>query len=146
MPKICAATSDFDTYRKLNCRKTNLYFGSAMFWKQPYSDKVRPKVREEKGEVDSMTARCVDRLLQMRIARACPSPPGHTLDMRRVQRARAPCMTRSTGRLVALPVQKATCNIDKLMLYVVASFYNIGCTFSPRSFIVLLLYLCMLQA
>ena len=81
MPKICAATSDLDTYRKLNCRKKNLYFGSAMFWKQQFSDKVRPKVREEKGEVDSMPARCVVRLLQMRIAGACPSPPGHTRDI-----------------------------------------------------------------
>ena len=32
----------------------------------------------------------------------------------RAQRARAPCMTRSTGRLVALPVQKATCNTWRL--------------------------------
>ena len=85
-----------------------------MFWK-PFSDKIPPKVREEKGEVDSMTARCVVRLLQMRIAGACPSPrPGayarHYGSLWRAQRARAPCMTRSTGHLVGLPVQKATCN------------------------------------
>ena len=65
-----------------------------------------------------MPARYVVRLLQMRIAGACLSPPGHTRDIMALcgarnvhaQRARAPCMTRSTGRLVALPVQKATCN------------------------------------
>ena len=31
--------------------------------------------------MDSMPARCVVRLLQMRIAGACPSPPGHTRDI-----------------------------------------------------------------
>ena len=62
-----------------------------MFWKQPFSDKIPPKVREEKGEVDSMTARCVVRLLQMRIAGACPSPPGHTRDILWLSVARATC-------------------------------------------------------
>ena len=81
MPKICAATIDLDTYRKLMCRKQILYLDQPFFGNSHFSDKVRPKVREEKGEVDSMTARCVVRLLQMRIAGACPSPPGHTRDI-----------------------------------------------------------------
>ena len=80
MPKICAATSDLDTYRKPICRKKILYLDQPFVGNSHFSDKVRPKVREEKGEDDSMTARCVVRLQQMRIAGACPSPPGHTRD------------------------------------------------------------------
>ena len=58
-----------------------LYLDQPFFGNSHFSDKVRPKVSAEKGEVDSMPARCVVRLLQMRIAGACPSPPGHTRDI-----------------------------------------------------------------
>ena len=67
-----------------------------------------------------MPARCVVRLQQMRTAGACPSPPGHTRDIMALCGARNvhahPCMTRSTGRLVAPPVQKATCNTSGLYI------------------------------
>ena len=46
-----------------------------------FRTKFDAKSERRKERSGSMPARCVVRLLQMRIAGACPSPPGHTRDI-----------------------------------------------------------------
>ena len=66
MPNICAATSDLDTYKKLICRKNILYLDQPFFGNSHFSDKIPPKVREEKERwtqcqrgVSSAWSRCL---------------------------------------------------------------------------------------
>ena len=113
MPKICAATSDLDTYRKPNCRKIILYLDQPFFGNSHFSDKIHPKSERRRRGGRNASVVCRPPGADA-YRRGLSQPPGayarHYGSLWRAQRARAPCMTRSTGRLVALPVQKATCN------------------------------------
>ena len=112
MPKICAATSGLDTYIENSFAAKTFYIWISHFLETAiFRTRFHPK-SERRGRLHD-SAVCRPPATDAH-RRGLSQPPGayarHYGFLWRAQRARAPCMTRSTGRLVALPVQKATCN------------------------------------